>query len=183
MGLLKEFRPVASTQGRRKICKSRGVLSRKICFYSGNINIERSGAGKRGVELGHLPIGPPVTHFFFLPSFFFSLCLGDFAVASKSPLLNWTFCKSSPMGVWCRLVMADAKVCKSTQKFSICRNCFPNKCSELYLLLQPTIQCVSILTPKSTFQIKTLQFFHINIIQLSSADATMYSNFVCIFYA
>ena len=87
MGLLKEFRPVASTQGRRKICKSRGVLSRNICFYSGNINIERRGAGKRGVELGHLPIGPPVptapavdiclrvTHFFFLPSFFFHYAL------------------------------------------------------------------------------------------------------------
>ena len=59
MGLLKDFRPVASPQGRRKICKSRGALSRKICFYSGNINIERRGAGKRGVELGHLPIGPP----------------------------------------------------------------------------------------------------------------------------
>ena len=99
MGLLKEFRPVASTQGRRKICKSRG------CFRE---RYTQSGGGPEtgGWSWGTYPSAPPVptapavdiclrvTHFFFLPSFF-SLCLGDFAVASKSPLLN---CKSSPMG-------------------------------------------------------------------------------------
>ena len=145
MGLLKEFRPVASTQGRRKICKSRGVLSRNICFYSGNINIERRGGGKRGVELGTYPSAPRfrrplpliyvcaslISFFFHL---FFSLCLGDFAVASKSPLLNWTFCKSSPMGVWCRLVMADAKVRKSTQKYA--------KVFNLQKLLSEQIHCI-----------------------------------------
>ena len=56
MGLLKEFRPVASTQGRRKILKPRGVLSRKIFFPAIYINIERKGGGGVGA-FAHRPPG------------------------------------------------------------------------------------------------------------------------------
>ena len=128
MGLLKEFRPVASTKGHWKICKSRGALSRKI-FFSFRQYTHRAEGGRKeggggvGALTNRLPgsDGPcrwymSARHSFLFSSiFFFFIMPWWFRGSVEISAFKLNILQVVANGVWCRLVMADAKVRKKFQ--------------------------------------------------------------------